>query len=132
MRWSAVTTIASALHNIYNGLEDVMKTLCKSVDSFVPTGSSSHQDILDQMSSPRKDVRPALVGEDWYADMNELRAFRNLISHNYRRELRGDLVIENLKRMETILPLFLAAMHDLDRHLSEPNGDDPVPGPYDR
>lgn len=135
MRWAAVTTIGSAIHNIYNGLEDVMKVLCKNVDSFVPAGSSSHQEILDQMASPRKDVRPALIGEDWYPDMSELLGFRHVVNHNYANELREDLVLENLDRMKKVLPLFIAALENLDVHLSEPNvgvdGTESVKDPFD-
>ena len=135
LRWSALTTIGSAIHNIYNGFEDVMKTLCKSVDGYVPSGSSSHQEILDQMSSPMKDGRPELIGQDWYADMNELRGFRHVVNHNYANELRDDLVLKNYDRLSRVMPLFIEALQQLDAFLSGPaepeDGARKLPDPFE-
>ena len=41
-KWSAMTTIATVVHNIYHGLEEVMKVVCGNVDGHVPEGASSH------------------------------------------------------------------------------------------
>lgn len=97
-----------------------MKTLCKSVDGYVPAGASSHQEILDQMSSPMKNGRPALVGPAWYPLMNELRAFRHVVNHNYANELKEELVLKNFNRLSEVVPLFVEALQRLDDFLSEP------------
>lgn len=87
LRWAAIATVATALHNIYHGMEDVMKVVCRDVDRFVPGDGASHQDILDQVASPRKGIRPALVSEEWYPDVNELRAYRHVVNHSKANEL---------------------------------------------
>lgn len=120
MRWSAVTTVASAIHNIYNGLEDVMKAVCRSVDDHIPAGSSSHQDILDQLSVARKGIRPAVLDETLFVDLGELKRFRHRVNHNYANELREDKTLENLDLLRKIMPQFLTAMQKLDDHLSPP------------
>jgi hypothetical protein len=128
MRWSAVTTVASAIHNIYNGIEDVMKVVCREVDDYVPGGSSSHQAILDQVSTSRKGVRPALIDDSLQVDLEELRAFRHVVNHNYANELREDRVLANLDLGRSALPRFIDAMIALDDFLSspEPSGSRPA------
>jgi hypothetical protein len=46
------------IHNIYNGIEDVMLSLANDVDGYVPTGETAHQDPLDQMSAGIEGKRP--------------------------------------------------------------------------
>ena len=116
-RWSATTTVASVVHNIYNGLEDVMKVVCENVDGHVPAGVSSHQNILDQMASPRNGARAALVSEHLYDDLFQLKGFRHVVNHGYAIGLDEAQVIENLERADRVLPLFLNAVRALDEDL---------------
>lgn len=58
--WARGSALAPGVHNIYNGVEDVMLNLANDVDGYVPTGESAHQDLLDQMSAAIDGKRPAL------------------------------------------------------------------------
>jgi hypothetical protein len=46
--WGAVGAVSLGIHNVYNGIEDILLSL---VDGLVPKGPTMHQDILDQMSA---------------------------------------------------------------------------------
>jgi len=118
MRWAASMTVATAIHNVYIGLEDVMKAVCKAVDGHVPDGATSHQDILDQLSVPRKDIRPAVLGQALFDDLCQLKRFRHRVNHNYANELREDKTLENLTLIKRVMPVFLDAIRQLDDHLS--------------
>lgn len=118
-RWSAMTTVATIVHNIYNGLEEAMKVVCENVDGHVPAGLSSHQDILDQVASPRNGIRKALVSQDMYDDLFHLKGFRHVVNHGYTITLDEARVIENLERADRVLPLFVNAVHALDDDLCQ-------------
>jgi hypothetical protein len=45
------SALALGVHNIYNGIEDVMLSIANDIDGYVPIGESAHQDLLDQMSA---------------------------------------------------------------------------------
>ena len=124
MRWSAVTTVAAAIHNTYNGIEDAMKTVCSRVDGSVPEGPTSHQAIIDQLSVAHRKVRPAVLDRELAARLQELKAFRHRVNHNYANDLNEERVLANLDLMRKSLPDFVAAMLKLDAYLSEPGDHD--------
>lgn len=61
------SALALGIHNIYNGIEDVMLSLANDIDRYVPTGESAHQDLLDQMSAKIDGKRPALIDSELYS-----------------------------------------------------------------
>jgi len=94
------------------------------VDGLVPSGSTMHQDILDQMVSEISGTRPAVLDIDLYESLTELKGFRHLIRHRYGFDLKADKVQDNLDRMRQALPTFLEAVVSLERALLEENTDD--------
>jgi hypothetical protein len=70
--------LALGVHNVYNGIEDVMLNLANDIDGYVPTGESAHQDLLDQMSAAIERKRPALLSSDLYGLLVELKGFRHV------------------------------------------------------
>lgn len=116
--WGAMTAIAASVHNVYNGIEDVLKDICKNVDGIVPAGPSWHKDILAQLSSPLVGTRPAILDDELYSEMMILRGFRHVVNHNYALVLDPVRVAENLERTKRVFPKFRDALMELDRHLS--------------
>ncbi|MEF2553497.1 hypothetical protein VQ042_19420 [Aurantimonas sp. A2-1-M11] len=122
--WGAVSAVALGIHNVYNGVEDVLLGLANDVDDLVPSGSSMHQDILDQMSVPIDGVRPAVLDVDLYESLTELKGFRHLVRHRYGFDLKAEKVLEHLDRVSEALPSLTAAVVDLERTLIEEHTDD--------
>jgi len=130
--WVALTATSSAIHNVYNGIEDALKVICKNVDGHLPEGSSSHQDILDQLASPCRDVRDAVLSETLYEDLSELKRFRHVVNHNYAFNLREDRVMENHATMARSVPELVSSLRALDEELSREDGMSPKPSdPFD-
>ncbi|WP_347814874.1 hypothetical protein [Aureimonas sp. SK2] len=121
--WEATTAASLGVHNIYNGIEDILKAVAKDVDGSVPTGGSEHQDILDQMAAPIPGLRPALLSADLYRNLTELKGFRHLVRHRYGIEMSGAKVLENVERMQRAFPSFVEALVDLERELTSDIGD---------
>jgi hypothetical protein len=82
-QWARGSALALGVHNIYNGIEDVMLSLANDVDDYVPTGESAHQDLLDQMSAGIEGKRPALLDTELYGLLVELKGFRHDVRHRY-------------------------------------------------
>lgn len=132
MKWGAIGMIAFTIHNIYNGFEDVMKVVCKEVDGHTLGGESSHQDILNQLKSELPDVRPPVLTDELYNKLTDLKSFRHRVNQNYANELIEVRVLENLDLLRETFPMFLEAMHDLDRSLLPPSNDkeDAIENPF--
>lgn len=120
--WEAVTAAATGVHNVYNGIEDILLNLAKDIDGSVPEGSSMHQDLLDQMAVEIPELRKALLSDDLLKDLTEMKGFRHLVRHRYGMDLIGSKVMENVQRMERAFPEFVAALEALeDALLAEPD-----------
>ena len=114
-KWGQTSATALGVHNIYNGIEDVMLNLANDVDGYVPSGETTHQDLLDQMSAPIAEKRPALLDPHLYGLLVELKGFRHLVRHRYGFDLDPAKVAENLTRMSEAFPAFVDAVRTLER-----------------
>ena len=122
--WGAVNAVALGIHNVYSGVEDVLLSLANDVDNLVSSGSSMHQDILDQMSVPIAGVRPAVLDADLYESLTELKGFRHLVRYRYGFDLKAEKVLGNLDRIREALPSLRMAVVDLEGTLLEEHSDD--------
>lgn len=115
--WAAMSAAAAGVHNIYDGIEDILSNVARDVDGSVPDGSSAHQDLLDQMAVPIPDVRKPLISDAMHRDLTELKGFRHLVRHRYGIELSGSKVLDNVERVQRMFPLFVEALFELEREL---------------
>ena len=107
--WGTAMTVSGGVRNAYNGMEEILKTLAKDIDEYVPVGENWHQDLLDQMAA-ESDMRPAVLGNDLYEQMVILKGFRHVVNHNYGTSLKLDKVKENLEVLQQAYPLFVQAI----------------------
>jgi uncharacterized protein YutE (UPF0331/DUF86 family) len=117
--WGALSAVSLGIHNVYNGIEDILLSIARDIDGAVPTGATMHQDILDQMAADVAGTRPALFGEVLYESLTELKGFRHLVRHRYGFDLKADKVIENLQRLQNVFPGFLDSVVQLERTMAE-------------
>jgi uncharacterized protein YutE (UPF0331/DUF86 family) len=127
--WGALSAISLGIHNVYNGIEDILLSLAKDVDGMAPSGPTMHQDVLDQMVAEIAGVRDAVLDPALYETLTELKGFRHLVRHRYGFDLKSEKVRENLDRTREALPSVVAAVVLLERTLTAdlPNGDDSSP-----
>ncbi|GJD56811.1 hypothetical protein [Methylobacterium dankookense] len=119
--WGRMTATAAAIHNVYNGIEDVLLSLAKDIDGSVPTGETSHQDLLDQMRAALVGLRPALLDDALYAALTELKGFRHRVRHRYGFDLDPTKTDESLARMRTTFPAIVEAVRHLERTVNAPD-----------
>lgn len=123
-KWGAVSAVSLGIHNVYNGIEDILLSLANDVDGLVPSGPTMHQDVLDQMSAEISGVRPAVLDPHLYQSLSELKGFRHLVRHRYGFDLHTNKVQENLDRVTEAFPSFVEAVVSLERTLTEENTHD--------
>ncbi len=114
--WGAVSAVSLGVHNVYNGIEDILMSLARDLDGSAPAGPSVHQDILDQMASELASRRPALLSPDLHGELTELKGFRHLVRHKYGFDLKPEKVVDNVERLQRVYPVFaqrLSDLHDL-------------------
>ena len=116
--WGAVSAASLGVHNVYNGIEDILLSLARDLDGSAPTGPSAHQDILDQMASEIAGHRPALLPPDLHLELTELKGFRHLVRHKYGFDLKPEKVVNNVKRLQRVYPVFSARLLDLHNLLA--------------
>ncbi|UVC15465.1 hypothetical protein [Mesorhizobium onobrychidis] len=122
--WGAVAAVSLGVHNVYNGIEDILLSLSNDIDGLVPQGPTMYQDVLDQMSAEIAGIRPAVLDPELYQSLSELKGFRHLVRHRYGFDLKTDKVQENLDRVKEAFPYFIEAIVCLESSLTEENAHD--------
>jgi hypothetical protein len=122
--WGAMSVVSLGIHNVYNGIEDILLSIARDVDGSVPTGAYTPQDVLDQMAAEVAGTRPALLNLDLHKALTKLKGFRHLVRHTYGFDRKPDKVIENLKLLQNVFPAFIAAVTELEKTMREGDGHD--------
>ncbi|WP_448572261.1 ribonuclease toxin HepT-like protein [Trichothermofontia sp.] len=83
---------ALSLQNFYMGVEQAFEQIAKQVDESLPTGASSHQELLEQMALDIPNIRPAVITSSTLRQLNQYRGFRHIVIHRYGFELQPERV----------------------------------------
>ncbi len=102
-----IGTIALLLHSYYNGVERIFYVVAQSIDKSVPQGEDWHQQLLTQMTLPIPNIRPALIGEQAYEELNEFRGFRHVVRSNYAFDLEPERVVALAEKLSVGSQAFL-------------------------
>lgn len=90
---------ALSLQNFYMGVEQAFEEIAKQVDEFLPTGASSHQELLEQMALEIPNTRPVVIQSATLESLNEYRGFRHVVIHRYGFELHPGRIQELVKAL---------------------------------
>lgn len=90
---------ALSLQNYYMGVERIFEEVAKQVDQALPTGLSSHQQLLEQMRLEIPATRPAVLSAETVPQIDTFRAFRHVVMHRYGFELQPQRVSELVEQL---------------------------------
>lgn len=119
-----IDSVALNLHGFYSGIERIFKLIAKEIDENVPEGNSWHQDLLIQMKTELKRVRPAIISRDTYQKLDEYRGFRHGVRNVYTFNLSHKRI---QPLVEDIDELYLQLEEELMRFcdfIEEKSGED--------
>ena len=110
-------SVALNLHGFYSCLERIFELIARNVDQSIPTGDSWHQELLKQMATEIRQVRPSIISRDTFILLDEYRGFRHVVRNVYtfnlsEKKLRPlvidlqKLYLQIKKELLTFLELF--------------------------
>ena len=76
-------SVALNLHGFYSALERIFVLIAKEIDGSLPSGSSWHYELLLQMKTDIKRLRPAVISDDTCQKLDEYRGFRHIVRNVY-------------------------------------------------
>ncbi|MFH1847006.1 MAG: hypothetical protein ABH869_05560 [Candidatus Omnitrophota bacterium] len=91
-----LTAIGAFLHDIYNGMENIIKRTLKAKGIRIKDTGSFHKDLLDRA------VEEKIVSQTLSERLDEYRGFRHFFVHGYGLNLRKDELISLAKGILTI------------------------------
>ncbi len=109
-----VESMALQLHNLYGAYEEVMKLVAEYFENQIEP-PMYHKNLLRRMKLEIEGVRPALLSQETFSLLDELRRFYHFLRHAYGVELRAEKVEEMVEIAIKVEPLFLK---DLERFIS--------------
>ena len=106
-----LNSVALNLHAFYSGLERVFELIAIELDGGTLGGDAWHTELLRQMALDVPGTRPAVLGANTAAALDEYRRFR----HRIRNIYASNLDPARIRPLLTQLPALWAQLrHDLD------------------
>ena len=102
--------IGYILHNFYNGCENIFRSIAMFFENDLEP-QSWHRDLLKRMKIEIHGFRPQVVGEDLYAILDDLRAFRHKFRHSYGFELDWEKECLVAKKLPKAAEMLKAEIH---------------------
>ncbi len=121
-------SIAYQIHNLYSAIEDLLKLIANYFENNISNSSQWHSLLLQRMTIPVPNVRPAVLGSETYTLLNALRGFRHFFRHAYGATIEYEQLKSNLDKalnvfpkLESNLNQFLAQLESSDEESEETN-----------
>lgn len=110
---------ALSLQNYYMGVERIFEEVAKQIDQTLPTGPSSHQQLLEQMQLEIPATRPPLLSLETVPGLDNFRAFRHVVMHRYGFELQPQRVSELVAQLANCHQLLNHDVQDFCQFLQQ-------------
>jgi len=91
-----LTAIGAFLHDVYNGMENIIKRVLKNNRVVIRNTGSFHKDLLD------KAVEEKIVNQNLSERLDEYRGFRHFFVHGYGMNLREKELLPLAKGVLTV------------------------------
>jgi hypothetical protein len=80
---------ALILHSFYNGIENIISLIIKSIDSKLPNDSKWHKELLS-MAFTKTENRSEIFNEDLREPLSNYLKFRHFVRHSYSFQLEWE------------------------------------------
>jgi hypothetical protein len=90
--------VALNLHGLYSGLERIFESVAVVIDGGKPGGENWHLELLKQMATEIPEVRPVVISEDSFRELNEYRGFRHIVRNVYAYRFEPEKITRLVER----------------------------------
>lgn len=104
------------LANFYNGIENVLKRVCRFHEIDIPAGSDWHVELVKAFCDPPRGSLPILLDHRLANDLAPFRQFRHLVHHGYGFRLRWPDMLPGVEGASDVFARFKATV---ESHLHE-------------
>ena len=98
--------VAGLIQDYYSGAERIFKRVADEIDERLPKGETWHKDLLNQMKRDVPGLRPRLLSERSFSQIDEYRSFRHLVANIYGHNLISERVLELVVNLPTFHKIF--------------------------
>jgi AraC-like DNA-binding protein len=98
-------SVAYQLHNLYGAVEDLFKVIATYFENNISDSAQWHSRLLQRMTQAVEGVRPAVIRQDSYLQLNSLRGFRQFFRHTYGVTEELAKLSSNLEQARLLKPL---------------------------
>ena len=105
-----IVFVGYQLQGLYNATENIFRNIAETFGSHLDAKSGWHADLLDRMRLDLTPLRPAVIDDTTFDQLNELRRFRHVFRGAYSIELDAE-------RMALVLRKALALRERLPRQI---------------
>ena len=91
--------LALTIHNFYNCIENIFTAIAAEFGNEL-AGETGHIDLLKRMKLNRENIRPAIIDQQLFTFLNEVRGFRHVVRHSYDYDLdyrRMLLIVDDIE-----------------------------------
>jgi hypothetical protein len=81
-----LAALATMLHSFYTGIENIFKRIAMEIAGSIPTGMTSHSDMLTAMTQPAANRSP-VISEELRMRLGAYLGFRHVFRHAYSFDL---------------------------------------------
>lgn len=104
---SRLESLGYQLHNLYCAFEDLFKTVAGFFENSIDDMTRYHSELLRRMTMDIEGIRPALIDNDSYRLLDNLRAFRHFFRHAYLYEIeprKVKIVLDDALKLKNRYP----------------------------
>lgn len=87
--YSKIVESAFYVNQLHTGFESIFKNTAKTFENNIEQ-DYWHKSLLERMTLSIQDIRPALISEESFNCLNELRAFRHFFRHAYDTDINSE------------------------------------------
>lgn len=98
-------SVAFNLHSFYTGLEGIFGLIATNIDQDKPEGENWHQELLRQMATDIKMVRPPVIGQETINLLDEYRGFRHVVRNVYTFNLLPERMQPLVDKLPDVLTI---------------------------
>ncbi len=112
-------SVAFNLHSFYTGVERMFQLIVGSVDGSKPEGEFWHRELLRQMATEVKQIRPAVISKGTRDRLEEYRAFRHVVRNIYSFRLSKSKMVSLVEDIEDVFNAFKIEISDFESFLEK-------------